>query len=112
MRERSPSGWDFGEIQSMTDWAAELRAIPSSTVSRFRQQLIQCDVRLASLTQPSVAADPEPTPPRKASRSSKKVPVALPEASAIVSMPQKAGIVYVNAESVCSFLCFRTYLFY
>ena len=110
MRERAPSGWNFGDIQSMTDWAGELRAIPSSTVSRFRQQLIQCDVRLASLTQASIVADPEVTPPRKSSRASKKLPATIPEASAIVSMPPTAGNVYINAERVC--LCVCTYISY
>jgi hypothetical protein len=99
MRERAPTGWTLGKLQSMTGWAEELRAIPSTTVSGYRQLLIQCDARLASLSQPSTALVTEATPPRKSSRSSKKGPVDVPEASVVVS--PKAREVFISTQRVC-----------
>ena len=105
MRAHAPTGWNLHDVESMADWAEELRAVPSSTVSRYRKTLTECSARLASLTQASPELGIEVTPPRKSSRVSKKVPIDTPEASAATSVPLTSGTVYINTEKVRFFFC-------
>ena len=96
MTARSPTGWDLSNMQSMTDWARELAAIPSSTVARLCILLTDCDARLSILTK-STGLDTNVTP-RKSVRVRRKAPT---EAPASGSAPLQAGDTYINATKVC-----------
>ena len=61
MMARSLTSWEFSHTQSMTNWAQELAAIPSFTVTRLCIILTDCDARLSILTK-STELDTDVTP--------------------------------------------------
>lgn len=99
MRERAPSGWNFENMESLLDWAKELKGIPSSTVAKYCKLLSQCQACLNSLSEKSPEHDAEVTP-RKSSRIQKKTSPEVPDASTPTTGPLKTGDTYTNAVKV------------
>jgi len=99
MRGRAPTGWSFTNLESLADWAEELRVIQSSMVTRYCQTLAQCQERLTYLARKVPVAEAEAPLPRKSIRVRKTLPDA-PGASVSTSARTKAGEIYINAVKV------------
>ena len=58
MQEFPPGAWDLEDAESFGDWSDELKAVPSSTLSRHRGTLRNYSAILDTMSQP-IQLDPE-----------------------------------------------------
>lgn len=98
------------DLESLSDWADELKPIPSTTLTSHRRVLATSSARIKRLSEIGPEHAPKTTPVRKSARVSQKQvhPEARSdlEGSPTISAPLKAGDVFINAVKVSDYTLF------
>lgn len=97
--ERLGLTWSIENLEALSDWAEELKVVPSTTVTSHRRTLVECAARITRLTT-ALEAEPVPSPPRKSSRILKKPGIDASGTSIPVSRQLKPGETFINAIRV------------
>lgn len=97
--ERFDTPWILLNLEHLSDWAEELKAIPGTTVTSHRKLLAECGARVTRLSTARVS-EPTPSPPRRSSRIHKETATETSGASIPVSRPLKTGETFINAVRV------------
>src|SRR5271156_4418624 len=96
--ELCPAGsFEISGLESMSSWAEDLKAIPSTTISGHRKILVDCDARVERLLAPPPLSQVRIGTPRKSIRHRPKAMVETAGASGSTETPQKTVDTFVNA---------------
>jgi hypothetical protein len=102
--EAAPSNFRFlADLESLSDWADELKPIPSTTLTSHRRVLVTFSARLGRLLETGPENTQKTTPVRKSARVSQKQvrpEVRDQESPPLISAPLKAGDIFINAVKV------------